>query len=168
VAATLRFAPSRRNVGDVTLRTGQALLAAGYDDWYTLRNGTGARRHDDATCHVLGTSFSAQRKPMARKTINRKELRDDEAPEGNGETETEAGGDDAKPAPVAKPKRKSRAKVEKPKRLKAFWGIFNQSLKRVAQFDYHQRDQAQKKADEMSTSQKTPHFVRLIKEEISD
>ncbi|MBI1899692.1 MAG: hypothetical protein HYS13_01090 [Planctomycetia bacterium] len=70
-------------------------------------------------------------------------------------------------AKPAKPKRKSRAKVEKPKRLKASWGVFNQSLKRVAQFEYHQRDHAQKKAEEMSTSQKTPHFVRLIKEEIT-
>ncbi len=53
-------------------------------------------------------------------------------------------------------------------RLKAFWGVFNQSLKRVALFEYHDKDAAQKKAEELSTSAKTPHFVRPVKEEIED
>ncbi len=53
-------------------------------------------------------------------------------------------------------------------RLKAFWGVFNQSLKRVAVFEYSQRKQADKKAEDMSQSQKTPHFVQLVKEVIEE
>jgi len=65
-------------------------------------------------------------------------------------------------------KRKSRAKVPKEVRLKAFWGVFNQSLRRVSLFEYDQRKQAQKKADDLTQSQKTPHFVQLVKEVIEE
>ena len=53
-------------------------------------------------------------------------------------------------------------------RLKAFWGVFNQSLKRVAVFEYSQRKLADKKANELTTGQKTPHFVQLVKETIEE
>ena len=53
-------------------------------------------------------------------------------------------------------------------RLKAFWGVFNQSLRRIAVFDYSQRAEADKKAAELSESQKTPHFVQLVKEVIEE
>ena len=60
---------------------------------------------------------------MARKVVNRKELRrENDAAERS----------DAKPAKKAPVKRKSRAKANKEVRLKAFWGVFNQSLKRMA------------------------------------
>ena len=65
-------------------------------------------------------------------------------------------------------KRKSRSKTAKEVRLKAFWGVFNQSLKRVALFEYSQRKQAEKKASELSTSQKTPHFIQPVKEVIEE
>lgn len=95
---------------------------------------------------------------MARKVVNRKELRkENDAAEEAGSTKV------AKKAPV---KRKSRAKVPKEIRLKAFWGVFNQSLKRVAVFEYSERKAADKKAEELSTSQRTPHFVQLVKEAI--
>lgn len=100
---------------------------------------------------------------MARKIVNRKELR--------RETEAAAkSGAATKPAAVKKApaKRKSRAKVAKEVRLKAFWGVFNQSMKRVALFEYSQRKAADKKASELSTSQKTPHFVQPVKEIIQD
>ncbi len=115
---------------------------------------------------------------MARKTLNRKELREehdaaeraedeDREDDAEGEEEEEEKAKPAKEAKAAKPKRKSRAKVEKKLRLKAYWGVLNQSLKKIAQFEYHERSAAQKKAEDLSTSQKSPHFVRLIKEEIS-
>ncbi len=63
-------------------------------------------------------------------------------------------------------KRKSRAKKAVKVRLKAFWGVYSQALKQVAIFEYSQRKQADKKAGELSTSQRTPHFVKLIKEVI--
>jgi hypothetical protein len=96
---------------------------------------------------------------MARKVLNRKELR--AAAEGAEAAEKATG----KKAPA---KRKSRAKAAKEVRLKAFWGVFNQSMKRVALFEYAERKAADKKAAELSTSQKTPHFVQPVKEVIAD
>ncbi|MBI2826611.1 MAG: hypothetical protein HYX69_18210 [Planctomycetia bacterium] len=96
---------------------------------------------------------------MARKIVNRKELRrEGEAAEAK----------EAKPAKKAATKRKSRAKTAKDVRLKAFWGVFNQSLKRVALFEYSERKQADKKAAELTTNQKTPHFVQPVKEAIAE
>ena len=53
-------------------------------------------------------------------------------------------------------------------RLKAFWGVFNQSMKPVVKFEYNERKYADKKAAEMSASGKSPHFVQLIKEVIEE
>ncbi len=99
---------------------------------------------------------------MARKILNRKELRNenDAAEKAEGK---------AKPAAKKAPaKRKSRAKVAKEVRLKAFWGVFNQSLRRISLFEYSQRQQADKKAADLTESQKTPHFVQLVKEVIEE
>ncbi len=108
---------------------------------------------------------------MARKVLNRKELREEgEAAERAAVDKKES----AKAAPKAatktkaKAKRKSRAKVVKEVRLKAFWGVFNQSLRRISLFEYGERKQADKKAEALSTSQKTPHFVQLVKEVIEE
>lgn len=114
---------------------------------------------------------------MARRILNRRELRaaaeaaerieeeeldfDDEEEEDSEEREKPAKKKAAAP-------RKTRAKEIKDVRLKAFWAVFNQTMKRVALFEYHQRDQAEKKAKEMSESQGTPHFVQLVKEVINE
>ena len=100
---------------------------------------------------------------MARKILNRKGLREenDAAERGQAATKTAV----KKKTPV---KRKSRAKVAKEVRLKAFWGVFNQSLRRISLFEYSQRQEADKKASDLSTSQKTPHFVQLVKEVIEE
>lgn len=102
---------------------------------------------------------------MARKIVNRKELRAEvEAAERAG------AGAEVKKKKVAKKAtpRKSRAKVVKVVRMKLFWGVFNQSLKRVALYEFNQRKQAEKKAADLSKSAKTPHFVQRVKEEIED
>ncbi|HEY1599754.1 MAG TPA: hypothetical protein VGG64_09140 [Pirellulales bacterium] len=96
---------------------------------------------------------------MARKLVNRKELRKE-----NDAAEAAA----PKPAKKAPAKRKSRAKAAKDVRLKAFWGVFNQSLKRVALFEYSEKKSADKKAAELTASQKTPHFVQPVKEAIAE
>jgi hypothetical protein len=99
---------------------------------------------------------------MARKILNRRELREESDAAERAE---------AVPAPAAKKppaKRKSRPKVAKEVRLKAFWGVFNQSMRRISVFDYSERAQAQKKAAELSESQKSPHFVQLVKEVIEE
>ncbi len=99
---------------------------------------------------------------MARKVLNRKELREEH------DAAEEAG--IAPKAAVKKPpaKRKSRSKVVKEVRLKAFWGVFNQSLRRIALFEYSQRADADRKAAELNESQKNPHFVQLVKEVIEE
>jgi hypothetical protein len=99
---------------------------------------------------------------MARKILNRKELRaENDSAERTAAAEPKA----AKKAPV---KRKSRAKVAKEVRLKAFWGVFNQSLRRISLFEYSQRAEADKKAADLTESQKSPHFVQLVKEVIEE
>ncbi len=100
---------------------------------------------------------------MARKVLNRKELR------AANDAAGAEGAAPAKPKPVKKATvRKSRAKVPKEVRLKAFWGVFNQSMKRVAMFEYSERAAADKKAQDLTASQKSPHFVQPVKEAISD
>jgi hypothetical protein len=73
-----------------------------------------------------------------------------------------------KPAKKAPVKRKSRAKVAKEVRLKAFWGVFNQSMRRMARFEYSERPQADQKAAELTESAKSPHFVQLVKEVLEE
>ena len=63
-----------------------------------------------------------------------------------------------------KKKRKSRKKAKADVRVKLFWGVFSQSMKRVALFEHDQKKQAQKKAKELS--EKNPHFVMKVKEEV--
>lgn len=100
---------------------------------------------------------------MARKVVNRRELRAEaeaaEAAEKSGEV---------KPAKKAPAKRKSRAKAAVEVRMKLFWGVFNQSLKRVALYEFNQRKQAEKKAEELTKSGKSPHFVQRVKEVIQE
>jgi hypothetical protein len=100
---------------------------------------------------------------MARKILNRKELREE------NDAAERSGGADTKAAPKKAPaKRKSRAKAAKEVRLKAFWGVFSQSLRRVALFEHSQRAEADKKAADLTESQKSPHFVQLVKEVIEE
>lgn len=99
---------------------------------------------------------------MARKVVSRKELRAEaEAAEAQEKTKKKA----KKKAPA---KRKSRAKAAKEVRLKAFWGVFNQSLRRVALYEFNQKKEAEKKAKELSASGKSPHFVQPVKEVIEE
>ena len=108
---------------------------------------------------------------MARKTINRKELRAQvEAAEARGKTTKKAA---AKPAkekkekPAKEPKKPaakkpSRKKSVKEARLKAYWGVFNPAMKRLAMFEYADKKAAEKKATELGTN----HFIQLVKEAI--
>ena len=100
---------------------------------------------------------------MARKTVSIKEKRAEaEAAEKKGAKKKK------KKAPAKKTKRKSRKKADVEVRLKAFWGVFNQSLKRVALYEYSQRRQADKKAEELTAKHNSPHFVQPVKEVIEE
>ena len=100
---------------------------------------------------------------MARKVVNRRELREEaEAAEKLGATKKKA---------TTKKKtttRKSRAKSAKEVRLKAFWGVYSQSLTPVAMFEYAQKKEADKKAKELTESKKSPHFVQMFKKVIDE
>lgn len=113
---------------------------------------------------------------MARKVINRRELRDQaDAAEARGVETTEdsgAEGDEEGGSKTKKKKtptkRKSRAKSAEPARLKLFWGVFNQASKRIAKYDFTQKKQADAKAAELSTGGKNPHFVAKVKEAVEE
>jgi hypothetical protein len=91
--------------------------------------------------------------------------------EGPG-AETEGGADDESSRPAKKPaKDKARAakarKPRKPKtvpRMRARWGIFDDSMKQVAIFDYNQRAAADEKAAELATKKKGSFFLQMVKE----
>ena len=51
-------------------------------------------------------------------------------------------------------------------RMKLYWGVFSQNLKRVAVFEFDQQKEAQKRAVELSKGGKSPHFVQKVKEEV--
>jgi hypothetical protein len=106
---------------------------------------------------------------MARKVLNRKELREEaDAAERAGKTKKKAAEKTDAEGKKKVVKRKSRAKTTKEVRLKAFWGVFNQSMKRVALFEYSQKKQADKKAADLTASSKSPHFVQPVKEVIEE
>lgn len=104
---------------------------------------------------------------MARKTVDRKAKRAEvEAAERRAPAKKAAKkSSETKKTPT---KRKSRAKTGKEVRLKAFWGVFNQSLKRVALFEYSDRKQADQKAKDLTASGKSPHFVQPVKEVVQE
>ncbi len=110
---------------------------------------------------------------MARKILNRKELRKQaEAQKASAKGDEPPSTDEspaaeAQPTKLPKPTKRSK-KTDKEVRLKAFWGVFNQSLRRVALFEYSERKLADKKAEELTQSTKTPHFVQLVKEVIQE
>ena len=99
---------------------------------------------------------------MARKVISRKAKR---AEADAAEAAAPKKGAKAAKTPT---KRKSRAKSAKDIRLKAFWGVFNQTLKRVALFEYSEKKKAEKMASELTASGKSPHFVQLVKDVVQD
>jgi hypothetical protein len=109
---------------------------------------------------------------MARKVVNRKELRAEaeaaEAREKEAGGEVEGGKKKAKAEKKAPAKRKSRSKTAEPERRRLFWGVFNQSAKRVALFDFSQRKAAEAKAAELTSGGKNQHFVMKVKEAISE
>ncbi len=107
---------------------------------------------------------------MARKVVNRKALR---AENDAAEAQAAAGGEPAKKTKAKAEKktpvkRKSRSKTAEPERRKLFWGVFNQSAKRIALFDFSQKKAADAKATELTAGGKNQHFVMKVKEAITE
>lgn len=102
---------------------------------------------------------------MARKVVSRQNLR----AEAEAAEAMEAAAPKKKAAKKTTTKKKTtRSKAAAEVRLKAFWGVFNQSLKRVALYDYSQKKEAENKAEELTAKGKSPHFVQPVKEIIKD
>ena len=103
---------------------------------------------------------------MARKVVNRKELR---AEAEAAEAEAAKKGTKKKVVKKKTPvKRKTRKKADEVVRMKLLWGVFNQSMKRVALYDFSQKNEAEKRASDLSKSGKTTHFVQKVKEVIEE
>ena len=120
---------------------------------------------------------------MARKKVTIKEKRAEaeaatkvkkkKATAKTSAAKTSAAKTSAAKTSAAKTKTKTKTKTKRTRkkapteiRLKAFWGVFNQSLKRMALYEYSQRRQADKKASELTEKGNSPHFVQLVKEVI--
>jgi hypothetical protein len=102
---------------------------------------------------------------MARKVVSRKAKRAEVEAADKSEKKSAVKKAAVKKAPA---KRKSRAKAAKDIRLKAFWGVFNQTLKRIALFEYNERKKADKMAAELTANGKSPHFVQLVKDVVQE
>ena len=111
---------------------------------------------------------------MARKVVNRKELRAQaDAAEARGKSkaapkEKVAKEKKAKEPKKAAEKKPARKKVAKEARMKAYWGVFNSGMKRLALFEYADKKAAEKKVQELVGSSRVHHFVQLVKEAISE
>ena len=92
---------------------------------------------------------------MARKVVNRKAKA----------AEAEAAEKLIKKKKAKKSTRKTK-KSAADMRLRLYWGVFSQNLKRVAVFEFDQKKDAEKKANELSKGGKSPHFIQKVKEEI--
>ena len=62
---------------------------------------------------------------------------------------------------TAAPKPRRRAKGEI--RTRIYWAVFNQSLRRVAVFEFDQRDEAEKRAARLAKASGEHHFLQKIK-----
>ena len=96
---------------------------------------------------------------MARKVVSRKAKAEEaEAAEKQVATKKKA----AKKKATKRKTTQAAAEV----RMKLYWGVFSQNLKRVAVFEFDQKAEAEKRATELSKGGKSPHFVQKVKEEI--
>jgi hypothetical protein len=104
---------------------------------------------------------------MARRTLNRRELRDqaDQAERQAAAVETQ-GADGAAPKKKAKApaKPKKPRKKKEPPRLCARWGVFDSSMKQVAIFDYNQRAEADQKVADLAAKKNATFFLQIVKE----
>ena len=98
---------------------------------------------------------------MARKVVSRKEKA--------AEIEAAAAREAVAPKKVTRKKSTTATRKAKPTeevRKKLYWGVFSQNLKRVAVFEYDQKEEAAARAEELSKGGKSPHFIQKVKEEI--
>jgi hypothetical protein len=135
---------------------------------------------------------------MARRILNRKDLRadfeaaernksedeeveeeeeteDEDEEEASDEIEDEEGEEEEEEAPKKakkpakeKAKPRARSRTVKVTRMKVVWGVFNNSNQRVAVYDYPKRKDAEDHAAKLTSDKKSTHFVQPVKEPIEE
>lgn len=109
---------------------------------------------------------------MAKKAATKKATTKTAATKKTAAKKSTKKGEDADEVAPVKKKKKKKAKRKTKKqmlediRLRAYWGVFNHAMKRVALYEFNQRKAAEKRAQELSPEGKPPHFVQKVKEEI--
>jgi len=113
---------------------------------------------------------AATKKATPKKAAAKKAATKKAAPKKKATKKKKGEEDDV--APVKKKKKKAKRKTKKQAlediRLRAYWGVFNHAMKRVALYEFNQRKAAEKRAQELSPEGKPPHFVQKVKEEIEE
>ncbi len=97
---------------------------------------------------------------MARKVVSRK------AKAAEAEAAEKLATAKKKKAAAKKSTKRKTKKDASDARMRLYWGVFSQNLKRVAVFEFDQRKEAAKRATELSKGGKSPHFIQKVKEEI--
>jgi len=110
---------------------------------------------------------------MGKRTINRRELRDQaEAAKKQGLT-ADDGAEKAEKKKGKEPKKKAAAKPKRSKtkvivRKRMLWGVFSSSMKEEGRFAYADREAAETRAAELTARHKRTYFIQPIKEPIAD
>src|SRR5262245_4823189 len=102
---------------------------------------------------------------MARRVLNRRQLRAESDEAARAEAAPAAAPATAgapAPAKAARKPRKARPPKEPP-RLRAVWGVFDGGMKQVAVFGYNQRAEADARVAQLSAGKGGPYFVQIVK-----
>jgi hypothetical protein len=107
---------------------------------------------------------------MARRILNRREMRkaSDQAEQQAADAAAEGG--DKAPAKKGKAKADGPAKPRKPRkkkeppRLCARWAVFDAGMKQIAVFDYNQKAEADQKVAELKAKKNAAYFIQIVKE----
>ena len=101
---------------------------------------------------------------MPRKTPSRMELRKQVEAADAKKTATGAKAAPKKKKAAKKRATTKRAKAKTPARKVLLWGVFSASMKEEARFSYDQREEAEKKVEQLRQKSKKPFFIQPIKE----
>jgi hypothetical protein len=121
------------------------------------------------------TTLEQEKIHMARRVINRRELRKaSDAAELQNAPAEQAAGEEApakkgrKPKGEAAPRAKKPRKKKEPPRMCARWGVFDAAMKQVAIFDYNQEAEAEQKIAELVAKKNAKYFKQIVKEPMAE
>lgn len=106
-------------------------------------------------------------------TLDDDDLEDDDDDDDDDLEDDDDDDDEEVVVEKKKPKRKAptrrRTRASKTPRMKVVWGVFDNSNKRVATFEYGKRDEADAHAEKLEAEKsKGPYFVQPVKEPIEE